>query len=501
VRTVKRNTFLLNKEKKLHLERLCCAYSKEKQHFLQMLRNRRFLVLLGAPRKIRDLLVKDGYQSPYGLQARHWKLALQDAIDTWDSYWKALFVEVRSRLSSHILKDEERHYAYWLLSHYERFFLLMQGKVPQPSFPIEKESARRIAGYVRRTIQRHKKKPPCVQKKKTLAVFDANCYRVFENRGRQYLSLMSLKKGERLIIPLLGNKKIEGNISVILNKTSCVIHQSESLKSHPRPKEEVIEAVDLGYTEAMTDTKGNRYGTKLGTLLSHASDSLNVKMKRRNRLHALEKKLRAGNKRRAKRIRKYNLGRHKLTTTSVRAKASMECEVNKGIHDLFKRGGFSLLVTEDLHHTFTYDASRSMNRRLSYWIRGKIQDRIAFKALAEGFRHEQVNPAYGSQTCPSCGFVDKENRKNDLFMCLNCRYEDLSDRVAAMNYAERYSDREIGRYTPYRHVKTILLDRFHRRLETDQTVTVPGRTLDTVQRGVHPTLSNVFAKPGVGNSR
>ena len=134
-------------------------------------------------------------------------------------------------------------------------------------------------------------------------------------------------------------------------------------------------------------------------------------------------------------------------------------------------------------------------------VRGKIRDRIAFKALAEGFRHEQVNPAYGSQTCPSCDFVDKENRKNDLFMCLNCGHGNQSDRVAALNYAERYSDREIGRHTPYRQVKTILLDRFHRRLETDQTVTVPGRTLDTVQRGVHPTLSNVFAKPGVSNSR
>ena len=46
-------------------------------------------------------------------------------------------------------------------------------------------------------------------------------------KGLSFDRLMSLKKGERLIIPLLGNKKIEGNISVILSKTSCVIHQSE----------------------------------------------------------------------------------------------------------------------------------------------------------------------------------------------------------------------------------------------------------------------------------
>jgi hypothetical protein len=54
-----------------------------------------------------------------------------------------------------------------------------------------------------------------------------------------------------------------------------------------------------------------------------------------------------------------------------------------------------------------------------------------------------------------------------------------------MNTMSRRGDREITRYTPYREVKTIVLNRFHRRLEakgkTSPSVTVPGRTLDTVQ--------------------
>jgi hypothetical protein len=120
---------------------------------------------------------------------------------------------------------------------------------------------------------------------------------------------------------------------------------------------------------------------------------------------------------------------------------------------------------------------------------------IEFKALAKGFRHEQVNPAYGSQSCPKCEFVDYKNRTGDNFKCLFCRYEDMADRVAAMNYARRYGDPEIGLYTPCNQVKTILLNRFHRRLETGQPVTVPGRTLDTVTE-VYPPPSrgrNVIA--------
>ena len=106
----------------------------------------------------------------------------------------------------------------------------------------------------------------------------------------------------------------------------------------------------------------------------------------------------------------------------------------------------------------------------------------------EGFHHEQVNPAYGSQTCLCCDFVDSRNRSYDMFKCTYCGHEDKADRVAAVNYAKRFGDQEIGLYTPHSQVKTILLARFHRRLETGQPVTVQGRTLETVSK-VYPPPS------------
>ncbi len=150
-----------------------------------------------------------------------------------------------------------------------------------------------------------------------------------------------------------------------------------------------------------------------------------------------------------------------------------------------------MLVTEDLRHLFTYTQAKSVNRKLSSWLKGTLQDRVEFKALAKGFRHEQVNPAYGSQTCPYCDFVDSKNRKKDRFKCLHCGHEDMADRIAAQNYAKRVGDEEIGQYVPYSQVKTILLRRFHRRLETEKSVTVPGWTLDTAE-SVYP---HHFSKP------
>ena len=123
-----------------------------------------------------------------------------------------------------------------------------------------------------------------------------------------------------------------------------------------------------------------------------------------------------------------------------------------------------------------------MNRRLSAWCRCRLKERLSFKAMVKGFDHHEVNPAYTSQTCPSCGYVDALNRckfNKDKFVCLHCQTEGHSDQFAAINLKARYFDSNITRYTPYRDVKKILLDRFHHCLETKQLGTVSSRILDT----------------------
>jgi putative transposase len=463
MRTVKRTTLALNEGKKSSLKCLCAAYTREKRYWLDSLKSYQMQGLLGSHRKIRDQFVKEGYASTSGLQARHWKLALQDAVETWDRYWQAIFVKIRPKIFKHCFNENERHYAYFLIKGYEQFAELMQGGVPQVSFELDFESRKRISGYVRRLVKRFKGKAPTVRKARTVK-FDPNCYDLFEHKGRQYVKLMSLERGKRIIVPLEGKSNIKGNITLVLSNEAIQIHASQDLPKKVNPLKNVV-AVDFGYTEVMTDVAANRYGTQFGKILTKRSDQLCQKMKRRNSLHALVKNNSCPQK--AHRIRRCNLGRQKLTRTKQKSAASLKCEINQAINQLIKTTHPAILITEDLSHLFSYDKSKVVNRRLSSWLRGEIQDRISFKALAEGFRHEQVNPAYGSQACPKCDFVDSKNRIADRFMCLHCRHEDIADRIAALNYAKRYGDPEISLYTPYREVKTILLDRFQRRLEAD----------------------------------
>lgn len=488
MRTVKVKTLPPNTKKRNDLEALCHAYSREKQYWLQRFQASDFQSHLGRPRTTRDEMVKEKYRSPNQLQARHWKLALDDAAETWDKYWQATFVKVRSKIYRRKdLSETERHYAYWLLKNYPAFAAMMEGKCPEPPFLLEKSSQRRIAGYVRRLTRKCKGKPPTVKIARSVR-FDANCYDLFENKGRRYITLMSLTPGQRICIPLSGNTQISGTITLVLSEDSIHLHISQKLKKKTPPKT-ASEAVDFGYTEVMTDAEGVRYGRQFGAMLTKGSEDLHQKMKKRHKLHSIEKKQRTDNPKQAKRLRKYNLGKKKHRSANTCLKTTLEKEINTAINQLIETKNPSLLITEDLRHAFSYNKPKEVNRKLSGWLRGKLQDRIAFKALAEGFRHEQVNPAYGSQSCPFCEFVDPKNRKGDRFQCLHCGHEDMSDRIAALNYARRIDDPEIGLHTPCGQVKIILLSRFHRRVETGQPVTVPGRTLETAVGVCPPSLS------------
>ena len=475
MRTLKRDTLPLNTKKQISLRDICQAYSKEKQYWLRQFQAWSFQVHLGRSRTIRDKMIKQAYKSSQGLQARHWKLALEDAAETWDKYWQALFVKVRPKIARRKdLTEIEQHYAYWLLKSSSSFAALMQGKSPDPSFPIEKSAQKRTANYVRRLIRACQGKPPTVKISRSVR-FDANCYDVFEKKECQYIKLMSLTPGKRICIPLSGKTAITGTITLIFSADNTFnLHIPQELKKKTTPKT-ALEAVDLGYTEVMTDTQGIRYGTEFGTTLTQASDTLSHKMQKRHKLHSLEKKRRLSNPQQAKRLRKFNLGKKKQHSNSQSVKATLEKQINTSINQLIHTKKPSILVTENLRHAFIYDKPKKVNRRLSSWIRGKIQDRIAFKALAEGFRHEQVNPAYGSQSCPLCEFVDQGNRMGDRFQCLHCRHEDTADRIAALNYARRMNDPEIGLYTPYSQVKIILQDRFHRRLERGEPPDCSGQ--------------------------
>jgi transposase len=116
-----------------------------------------------------------------------------------------------------------------------------------------------------------------------------------------------------------------------------------------------------------------------------------------------------------------------------------------------------MLVVEELTFQYWKDKiPKPIKAKLSRWIKGYIQQRLEFICQKEGISLENVNPAYTSQICHHCGRFGKRNGKT--FVCPECGKID-ADINAAHNIKNRYNDKEIKRYTPYKKVKEILVKR------------------------------------------
>ncbi|WP_381804469.1 RNA-guided endonuclease InsQ/TnpB family protein [Streptomyces niveus] len=63
-----------------------------------------------------------------------------------------------------------------------------------------------------------------------------------------------------------------------------------------------------------------------------------------------------------------------------------------------------------------------------------LEDALRNAVRSTGTRIRKVNPAYTSQTCPKCGHVDADSRKNQAeFACTRCAHTEHADVVGAKN--------------------------------------------------------------------
>ncbi|MGW4387525.1 RNA-guided endonuclease InsQ/TnpB family protein [Streptomyces sp. NPDC004685] len=75
---------------------------------------------------------------------------------------------------------------------------------------------------------------------------------------------------------------------------------------------------------------------------------------------------------------------------------------------------------------------------LHSWAFAQLGDFIVYKAKRAGVPLVYVDPAYTSQTCAECGYVDKRNRVDQgLFICRGCGVVAHADRNASHNIARK----------------------------------------------------------------
>ncbi len=91
------------------------------------------------------------------------------------------------------------------------------------------------------------------------------------------------------------------------------------------------------------------------------------------------------------------------------------------------------IVIEDLNFRNS-DLSPQINRLLNRFGMKIIKQKLADLEERYKIRIIKVNPAYTSQTCSNCGYVDKRNRKSqEEFECLMCGKKINADINASRN--------------------------------------------------------------------
>lgn len=478
MRTIRRVSRRLNGTKWAALVELAGRYAGEKDDHLRAFNADGYFARTSW-RERRDALLRSGYASPHRLQGRMWKMALKDAFETAGKQWSALAADLRSRIrQKNEWSEVQRHYAFWLLRIPQRVAGMSVGRAPVPAhFAVGVGEQRQVRNYLRRVMRRVRGRRPRVAGARSLSL-DANMYTVFQEGGTQYIKVMGLTPGQRLTIPLTGDTPIRGNVRLVLDEAErrIEVHYPTEMKpASPLTGEPC--GLDAGVTEVFTDEEGRRYGTGFGALLARESDRLKEKGVRRNRLHQVEKQARAqGDRRKARRLRRRNLGRRKLQRQNRLARTELARQVNTAVNQVLRERQPAVIVTERLDIRGKARSKR-LSRQVSLWARSLLKERVEFKASAGGSRREQVNPAYSSQTCPTCGFVHRGNRRGDAFQCLACGHADAADRVAAHNLKARLADDQVRPWTPGPVVKAILLARFNARLESPgDRATVSGWT-------------------------
>jgi len=156
--------------------------------------------------------------------------------------------------------------------------------------------------------------------------------------------------------------------------------------------------LDIGYRKLITDSDGMVYGTKIKALTEKAA--------RKIQGSRAEKRVR-------EEIKNY---------IGWTVKQAVDGKANIAIEDL-----------KQLKENKRGKWSKQINRRFNYWFYALALRRIRDRAEAAGVRCLSVPPQYTSQTCPSCGHIEKANRQGEKFKCLRCGFTGDADHIAALN--------------------------------------------------------------------
>ena len=248
------------------------------------------------------------------------------------------------------------------------------------------------------------------------------------------------------------------NLRIINKPAGIEIHYCIEKETGRQSGPQAVIGVDKGYTESFVDSNGNHHGTGFGKVMTDFSDKSSKAGKARGKLRAIEKKHRAaGRNAKADRVRDNNLGTVKLDARRELTRKNIRQIAFKAAHAVVDIA--QTVVAEDLTSVIAnkHPQWKTFNRRMGMWAKGILAEALDSVTKQRGASLALVCAAYTSQIDSQTGLLEGK-RVGDRFYHASgdVGHADIN---AARNVLARFSDPDIGRYTPFKEVRRILLAR------------------------------------------
>lgn len=208
---------------------------------------------------------------------------------------------------------------------------------------------------------------------------------------KQSLKYINWKRKNTIIL-----KKINGNYYITFmyegSPDSIINNNTKSI------------GIDIGYKKLISDSDGNYYGTELiGIYNKLANKQKHSKNYKQSLVHKKNK-------------------------------------INEVVNTFMNNNDdVKYIVVEDLKSVKTGNKfGKKFNNKLQYWSYKQVLDKLKSVSEERDIVIEKVSPSYTSQTCSSCGIIDKDQRKGELYQCI-CGNEMDADYNASINILHRGS--------------------------------------------------------------
>jgi transposase, IS605 OrfB family, central region len=268
-----------------------------------------------------------------------------------------------------------------------------------------------------------------------------------------WIKIATLEKGKPIYIPLKANtyaEKLEGEF---LNYCQVVKDNNGNIEFRvvkELKKKEYIPlideiAIDLGLNPLFAINKGDLFGRNFLDVLKSFDEKIT------KRMASLQKR-----KIKPRDDKKYRQYVDKL-------RDYLKNEINRLLNVIVKIYKPKRIIVERLDFR-SPELSKRLNRLIQRFGKKYIKQKLERLQQLYGIEIIEINPAYTSQECSSCGYVDERNRKNTQeFECRACKNKINAQINGAKNILKRSSLENL--HLTKKQVLKILTERYLERLK------------------------------------